>query len=411
MAGESFSGPFNFTEATVRKLCEAVREGAIDAAEWKDAGSQVGLYLRVGPRGGTFYSLRTVNYKQLRKRIGKAASMRVATAREQATQIAAGNEAGSRPIRVGTSSISANDVFEQYLTAAQDGTFRVGRGVLKASTAKSYRELWKPHILPKYGGLPLAKLAADVLKVHEALATKPATQKRMMQLLKNVFSFAIKRGWWADGNPVIDKATGKPPRCGSVPERERFLSEGELARFLNYVRKQKEPWPDYWQLLLLTGVRKSTLMAMEWDDLDIEASQPTWRVGTTKNGRPLVVPLLPESVAILRRRKRSREDGCAWVFPSSRSKRSLRGHIVDVDNAWSRLRTATGLKDVRPHDVRRTAGTIGVREHSLPAVARFLGQTTLKAAAIYARCSDRDARQVGGTVAAAMRQTSRRAGR
>jgi integrase len=408
MADDAFSGPFNFTEASVKRLCEAVRLGTVDAGEWNDAGSQVGLYLRVGPRGGVFYSLRASGGKVRRQRIGKAASMRVATAREQATQIAAGNEAGSRPIRVATGTAVADEVFEEYLTAAQDGTFRVGRGVLAASTAKSYRELWKPHIKPRYGSLKLSQLAASVMKVHESLATKPATQKRMMQLLKNVFSYAIKKGLWADSNPVIDKATGKPPRCGSVPERERFLSEGELARFMEYVEAADEPWPDYWQLLLLTGVRKSTLMAMAWNDVDLDAGQPTWRIGTTKNGSPLVVPLLPESVAILRRRARDREEGCEWVFPTNRSKRSHCGHIKDVDNAWNRLRDATGLKDVRVHDVRRTAGTIAVKEHSLPAVARFLGQKTLKAAAIYARCSDKDAREVGGTVAAAMKRSRKR---
>jgi integrase len=405
MSDDAFSGPFNFTESSVRRLCEAVQKGAVDAGEWNDAGSQVGLYLRVGPRGGVFYSLRGVGGRVQRKRIGKAASMRVVTAREHATLIAAGNEAGSRPIRVGTGTVAADAVFEQYLSAALDGSFRVGRGQLAESTAKSYRQLWGPHIKPHYGSQPLSRLAASVMKVHEALATKPATQKRMMQLLKNVFSYAIKKGMWADSNPVIDKATGKPPRCGSVPERERFLSEGELNRFMRYVEDAAEPWPDYWQLLLLTGVRKSTLMAMAWDDVDLDTEQPTWRIGMTKNGKPLVVPLLPESVAILQRRAKARRNDCEWVFPTNRSRRSNCGHIVDVDNAWDRLRQATGLKDVRVHDIRRTAGTIAVREHSLPAVARFLGQRTLKAAAIYARCSDKDAREVGSTVAAAMKKS------
>ena len=401
---EDFAGPFNFTEASIRRLCEAVARGDVEPGEWKDSGSQVGLSVRVGPRGGVFYSLRRVAHKLNRKRLGRSATMRVATAREMATQVSAGNEAGSRPIRVGSSSIIAGEVFEQYLEASQDGTFIIGHRPLAKSTAKSYQELWKPHVEPGYGKKPLAMLAAGIQSLHEKFGNRPGAQKRLMQLLKNVFTFAAHKDWWGEPNPVIDVKTGKPLKCRGTTDRERFLSEGELARFVAYVEQSPEPWQDYWQLLLLTGIRKATLTAMAWKDIDLYAQEPTWRVGVTKNGLPLVVPLLPEAVAILEQR-RARNSDSPWVFPSNRSKS---GHLENVDAAWIQLKKASGLEDVRIHDIRRTAGTVAVRDNSLPAVARFLGQRTLRAVQVYARASDKDARLVGGTVAAALKQSKSR---
>ena len=71
-----------------------------------------------------------------------------------------------------------------------------------------------------------------------------------------------------------------------------------------------------------------------------------------------------------------------------------------------RMKEETGIDDIRPHDVRRTAGTTAARaaKHSLPEVARFLGQRTLKAVAIYARAAEHEAREVGSTIAEALRQ-------
>jgi hypothetical protein len=72
---EDFTGPFNFTEASIRRLSEAVARGDVEPGEWKDIGSQVGLSVRVGPKGAVFYSLRRVAHKLNRKRLGAAATI------------------------------------------------------------------------------------------------------------------------------------------------------------------------------------------------------------------------------------------------------------------------------------------------------------------------------------------------
>lgn len=407
MAGEGstpFGGSkFEFSEAKIKSLCEAVVGGTIEPREWTDSGSGVGLTIRVGPRGGKYYSNRRVNRVKRRILLGYANTMRLKTAREKAAAIVAGLDAGSRPIRNASNNIDAQAVFESYLEAAQAGTFAVGRKAIKASTAKSYVELWSAHVQRAFGARPLGQLASEVPRLHAGLAKHPATQKRLLQLLKNVFEHSHRQGIWREPNPTLDQATGKPIRCLGVPDRERYLSDSELVKFLEWTGRQAEPWKDYFRLLLLTGQRKSTLLAMKWGDVELEGDGPCWRIAEAKNGRPLTVALLPEAVDILRHRKpRFGED--RWVFPSSRG--SACGHIRTAEHAFQRMLKATGLQDVRIHDIRRTAGTIAVKNHSLPDVARFLGHRSLRSVAVYARATPEGARCVGESVAAAFRKAT-----
>lgn len=397
---------FRFTEASVEKICSDVVAGRRPSGRYRDLGSNVGLYLRAGPRGGVYVSIRRVKGKKhpLTRRIGLVATTRVATAREAAIRIAGGSMADINPVQSPHTRITAQEVFESYLVAAVRGTFSPGRKAIRQSTAKSYKELWRPHIQPSYGGEQLACLAGDIEKIHQRFADKPATQQRLMQVLKNVFEHAIRMNWWAAANPLISKTTGKPLRCGSVADRERFLSGSELVRFVEYAKRAEPPWADFWMLALATGQRLSTLASMQWEAIDLRADQPTWRISITKNGNPLVVPLLSEAVQILTERLRKRLGSERFVFPSARSKT---GHLVNPHHRWKKMIEDTGLKDFRFHDLRRTAGTIAVQENSLPAVARFLGHRTLRAAAIYARAGTAEAEKVGRSVSSAIQQAIR----
>ena len=411
------SEPFNFTEAAIKALCKDVKNGSVPPGEWRDAETNVGLLIRVGPRGAVYYSQRRHNGKKKRIRIGDFATMSPKTARQKATQLAAGVEAAAaRPVRTKGNAIRCQDAFEAYLAAALDGTFRKGHKAVAESTAKSYAELWNPHCKKIYGQRSLLHLANDIEAIHAKfnkhgkVAARPAAQKRMMQVLKNLFEYAMRQGWWKDKNPLLDEATGKPIACEGTQDRERFLSDGELKAWVEWAENEEEPWPDYFRLLLLTGIRKSTLCAMAWKDIDIKSKQPTWRLSSeqTKNKDPLVVPLVADAVSVLKRRLKYRPKGCKWVFPSrpDNGVASKSGHIEEPGHAWDRMKAETGLEDIRIHDIRRTAGTLAAKasKHSLPEVARFLGQRTLRAVAIYARASEHEARQVGATIAAALRQ-------
>jgi integrase len=79
--------------------------------------------------------------------------------------------------------------------------------------------------------------------------------------------------------------------------------------------------------------------------------------------------------------------------------------IVDTDHAWNRVREAAGIKDVRQHDLRRTAGSWATQGGApLTAVGQFIGDRSINATAVYARSDTTQARQVAEIIERRLRE-------
>src|SRR5262249_18477979 len=108
----------------------------------------------------------------------------------------------------------------------------------------------------------------------------------------------------------------------------------------------------------------------------------TWTIPAQefKTRKPLTVPLAPEAIGILTRRKTNAIND--WVFPS----RSRSGHLVEPKTAWERIRERAKLADVRIHDLRRTLGSWQAALGTpLNIIGRSLGHLRQETTAIYAR--------------------------
>lgn len=202
----------------------------------------------------------------------------------------------------------------------------------------------------------------------------------MLELLRAVFNKGgCKKGCWgiAESNPVLGFE-----RYTEV-QRDRFLSEAELKRLNDALVQEPEPWPSYFALLLLTGLRKMELLGARWADVDFDAG--TLRLGQTKNGKPRHVPLPAVAVEILRALP-SRDDTSGWIFPTTGHLRSKTGHLTDAKSAWKRLRRRAKLSDATVHDLRRTLGSrLAIAGANLPTIAGVLGHSGLSAVQVYAR--------------------------
>ena len=89
-----------------------------------------------------------------------------------------------------------------------------------------------------------------------------------------------------------------------------------------------------------TGMRRSELLAMRWDDVDVGARTVLLR--STKNGHPRTVPLSPRALEIIRDTPRFGK----IVFGVSANAVRL---------AWERLKRRAGVTDLRFHDLRHEA--------------------------------------------------------
>ncbi len=135
---------------------------------------------------------------------------------------------------------------------------------------------------------------------------------------------------------------------------------------------------DYFILSLLTGARRSNVLAMKWEQINLE--QGEWRIPETKNGTPQIITLSEEALVLLQNRKAT-ADG-EYVFPGTGSS----GHLMEPKKGWERILTRAGITDLRIHDLRRTLGSWQAKTGaSLSIIGKSLNHKSPTTTAIYAR--------------------------
>ncbi len=171
----------------------------------------------------------------------------------------------------------------------------------------------------------------------------------------------LSAGW---RRSLLTENVARKVRAGHEnPPRDRVLSDDELVRLL----KVLEEWPDpfmraAFRLTIETGARRSEVLRAQWEHLDLE--EGVWKLPETKSGKPQVIPLLPDTVALLRALPRRGRFVIPGRTPDA-PRKSLYG-------PWTDIKAAAGLEGVTPHDLRRTFGLAVARTAGLLAASKLL---------------------------------------
>ena len=213
----------------------------------------------------------------------------------------------------------------------------------------------------------------QVQKLHEKISIENGMYQanRTLERLKSMYNRAIDWGW--DGtNPCNGIKKNKEVK------RDRFLRPDELPRFFTALQNEtNEVARNYIWMLLLTGARKTNVLAMRWDEIDFELQM--WRIPDTKNGEPVNIPLTRLAMQLLT----SIKPECEWVFPSPTSSA---GHLQDPKKAWNRILKQAEIENLRIHDIRRTLGSYqAITGASLHVIGKSLGHKSSISTQIYAR--------------------------
>lgn len=222
----------------------------------------------------------------------------------------------------------------------------------------------------------------DVRKLHAGIGTThPPMANRVIELLSSIYNKASEFGF-----------AGSNPTNGIKPfkenKRDRFIGGGELPRFFTALAEDtSDDFKHFVLLSLLTGARRTTVLSMRWQDIDLLSS--TWRIPDGKNGEPQVVALVPEAVAVLQERapKRTKivegvEVAVAYVFPAP----SATGYATPPKKRWRALITRAGVADLRIHDLRRSLGSWqAITGASLVIIGKSLGHKSADSTMIYSR--------------------------
>ncbi|MEM5296938.1 site-specific integrase [Burkholderia sp. JPY481] len=400
---------FAFSDRKIASL----RAPPADRVTYRDSEIR-GLELRVSASGVKSFSVlkRTRAGRLERLGLGRFPVVDTKRARHEAATLLAEISAGANPAEA-RRALRAEPTLDGLFATFLDDHAKPFKKSWEEDEAQYRRYLAAP-----LGARRASEITDDVLRAwHRRISkTAPAAANQALALVSTVFAKAIEWKLISGENPA--KRVKKNPRV----ERDRFLSGAELKRF--FVAIDGEANPDYrdaFQLALLTGARRGSVLAMQWRDVDLGRGE--WRLPTTKNGDSLVLPLVPAAVEILAARERSR----GFVFPSEASES---GHLATVARAWRRLLdrdelaeisarlaeadeafdSAAGalavrlrharahaerlgidvadarLPDLRPHDLRRTGASWQAQlGTSLAIIGRGLGHRSQRSTAIYAR--------------------------
>ena len=106
--------------------------------------------------------------------------------------------------------------------------------------------------------------------------------------------------------------TGENPASGITEfkeqKRDRILNPDEFARFFKALDDEEQNFKDFVILALLTGQRKSNVLAMSWNQIDHEGG--TWTIPgeQMKNEQSMSIKLTDIERQILKRRSDKKEN-------------------------------------------------------------------------------------------------------
>jgi integrase len=211
----------------------------------------------------------------------------------------------------------------------------------KPRFAKDCEAHWNNHLAATFGDWRASRITTDALRRYREQRLEegaaPASINRELQVLRKAFRLAAK---------------SDPPKVERVPAftlprednaRKRFALPEELTR-LRAAASQEGLWfRCIFDLAVGLGWRRGELLGLRVSDVDL--TEGTLRLQTSKNGEPRECPLSPDLAVLLQALVVGRAPADK-LFPAG------------FDRAWNRVRDAAGCPHLIFHDLRRTSAKL-----------------------------------------------------
>jgi integrase len=184
---------------------------------------------------------------------------------------------------------------------------------------------------------PAARISrADAVNALDRIVKsgKAITAGRTMAYARACFAWGKRRAKLAE-NPFADL-----PVSAGATERERVLSETEIAEVWAAADTLAYPFGPFFKLAILTLQRREEVAGMRWSEIADDMSRWTLPGSRMKNGKPHDVHLPGAARAILR--SLPRVAGCDFVF-STTGKRSTVAHAEPKGNRRSEPTPISGF--------------------------------------------------------------------
>ena len=269
--------------------------------------------------------------------------------------------------------------FGAYLT----GQWLPGKKInLAQSTWDGYRRKIERHILPAIGHLRIRRLRAHHLeKLYDRMlhpnddrrALAPKTVLEVHLIIRGALNHAVKLGLVNRNVALVAHA----PKLKTIPKVEpQAWTAQQLQAFLHAAAGHRL-FPAFW-VLAATGMRRSELLGLRWDDVDLEKKRVSINRGLvavayelresrgkTPNSRR-AIDLDPTTIKVLdawREWQRTEQQAAGvvsedWVFTNTDGKPI---HPHSISQTFERIAARADVPRIRLHDVRHTHGTLLIK--------------------------------------------------
>ena len=360
---------WKLSKRTVERFCVDGR----DAVFWDR--DLPGFGVRVYPSGTKVYVVQCRGEGRSRRTtIGRHGAVSAEEARRRAAAIIARIKAWEEPAPApAPAEVTVAELAARYLE--EHVAVRC-----KPRTEVLYRAAVRRHLVPALGETLVSAVTREqVAALHFRLRETPYAANRAVHLLARILDVAAEQGL---------RPAGAANPCRSVERfrerrHERFLSEEEFRRLGRVLEAAaggaggaSPAAVAAIRLLVLTGCRRSEILGLRWEHVDLDAGE--LRLPDSKTGARLV-PLSPAAAEVIA--ELPRPPGNPWVVPGRNPGAPLR----NLQYPWEILRARAGLPGVRIHDLRHSFASRALAlGESLPMIGELLGHRRVRTTARYA---------------------------
>ncbi len=299
-----------------------------------------GLFILVTSAGAkTFYVRRKVKGRSELYTLGRFPELTVEQARAKAGAFHSAVTDGKNLVearRAERAEHTLGELFDEYMERHLKKSRKTWK-VVEDNFQRIFGH-WKNHRLS-------AITRTDVERLHYSIGQSRGryAANRALDLLRAMYNKGIRWQIHKGDNPAVGISEY------SEQPRDRVLQPDEVERFFRAIDEEEDPdFKDFVTLCLLTGQRKSNVLAMRWCDIDFKGRH--WNIPgeTMKNNQSLTLALSQSEIDLLQSRRKP--NGKEFVFPGE----GRTGHYVEPKRAWARLLKRAGIADLHIHDLRRS---------------------------------------------------------
>lgn len=253
---------------------------------------------------------------------------------------------------------------------------------------------WKHHTPARWKNMRLADISHNMVAARHREITGGVTVKgtpvrggaaranQWLALMSKLFELGMTQG-----HCTLNAAKGV--KKNETTERDRFLSQAELATLWNHLERHRNVEAAVCvQFILLTGCRPGEAFTMKWTDVNLGSGLWTKPPKKTKQRKQHSVQLTRRALEVLGRLDKRRS---AYVFPSPKDPLAPRSDKLKA--FWRAVRKNCGFPDVRLYDCRHSfASWLAMGGATEPEIAKQLGHSNTQTTRRYVHIAEQHAR-------------------